>query len=333
MAKNSSFEQDVQAYWKKLHRKPVDSTLHRDFLKIHKTKEIELVPHKLMLNFVLPWLNGSYAVKRIYHDKNGYDVVIPTDNKPKVHLKRIRGHYYIDNEWIPSDKAWAYLNGEYMLKPSLTNDGTGVTKINVTNKKIYKKSKEITQEGIEKAYGSNFLVQEVAKQHAVMDKIHPSSVNTLRMVTLRWDGEISHLLTFARFGTNGKVKDNAGTGGVCCGVREDGSLLDFAIDKRKNVHHLHPTTEHSFKGVVLPSFDKMVSFVINLHKSILHHDYISWDIIIGQDSEPIFLELNFWGTSWIYQLAAKKPLFGSLNEELFKRVNGAQRDQRGRYTL
>ena len=330
MPKNDKFESEIQAYWKKLCGKPVKSDLHYNFEKIYGIQEVKLVPHSLMLKYILPWLNGANATKRIYHDKNGYGIVIPTEKQPITHLKRIRGNYYIDNEWIPSEKAWSHINGEYILKPSLTNDGVGVVKINVKDGKIYKKTAEIPRGVLEKAYGGNFLVQEIVKQHEVMNTIYPKSVNTLRMVTLRWRGDITHLLTFARFGTGDSVRDNAGMGGVCCGVEEDGSLMDFAIDVKKEIYQTHPTTKQPFKGVIIPSFDKMVSFAINLHKSILHHDYISWDIIVGQDAEPIFLELNFWGVSWIYQLASKKALFGDLTEQIIPKVFTAPRDKRGK---
>jgi len=57
---------------------------------------------------------------------------------------------------------------------------------------------------VEKEWGENFLVQKRIEQHPVTAKPHPASVNTLRMLTLRWEGEIRNLLSYIRIGTGGR---------------------------------------------------------------------------------------------------------------------------------
>jgi len=59
----------------------------------------------------------------------------------------------------------------------------------------------------------------------------------------------------------------------------------------------------------------------------LHHDFVSWDIIVGKDSKPIFLEANFKGAVWLYQLATERPLFGDLTEEILQHI-GSEIDSR-----
>src|SRR5699024_10162085 len=51
------------------------------------------------------------------------------------------------------------------------------------------------------------------------------------------------------------------------------------------------------------------------------HDFVSWDIIVGKDEKPIFLEANFKGAVWLYQLATERPLFGDLTEDIIQYVS------------
>src|SRR5699024_5121572 len=54
---------------------------------------------------------------------------------------------------------------------------------------------------------------------------------------------------------------------------------------------------------------------------ILHHDFVSWDIAIDVNGKPVFIEANFAGATWLYQLATQKPLFGELTEEILQHVS------------
>ena len=137
------------------------------------------------------------------------------------------------------------------------------------------------------------------------------------MVTLRWNNEIHHLLTFARIGSNNDVRDNASAGGVSIGVDDNGNFNDFAINKDLYVFKEHPTTGFKFSEMPpIPNYHKFIDFVKELHEDILHHDFISWDIIVGKEAQPILLEANFFGATWLYQLASQQPMFGDLTEEI-----------------
>src|SRR5699024_6601521 len=60
---------------------------------------------------------------------------------------------------------------------------------------------------------------------------------------------------------------------------------------------------------------------------ILHHDFVSWDIVVGNDGLPVFLEANFRGGTWFYQLLSEKPLFGDLTEEILEYMHKERKDE------
>src|SRR5699024_12503680 len=75
------------------------------------------------------------------------------------------------------------------------------------------------------------------------------------------------------------------------------------------------STNFSFKDneIQIPNYKYFKQFVEELHKNILHHDYVSWDIAVGHDGQPVFIEPNFRGTTWRYQLASQDRKSTRLN--------------------
>ena len=273
---NQDFVRSVQNYWQKSWGAPVDPTLHLAFSAITGKEEVTIVPTSIVWKEIVPVLNGP-GKKNVYRDKNLYDYLIPTKNAPETVIKRVRGQYFSgQNEIMTSDVAWQKVIDRAMdviIKPSTTNDGTGVQKITWRDNQPTIDQRPVDRVSLEEFYGPNFIIQEVIQQHPVMAVPHPDSVNTLRMVTLRLGGEIHYLLTFARFGVDGSVRDNAGTGGICCGITDNGEFMDFAIDEKARKHFNHPTTGFAFgSGTVIPDFKLFKNFVVELHHHILHHD-------------------------------------------------------------
>ncbi|MCR6112305.1 hypothetical protein HXA35_18395 [Bacillus sp. A301a_S52] len=328
---NKDFIHEVNDFWEEHYKKEIDPVLHLAFWNLTGKNDKRIIPGPVMWKEFIPFFNDM-DFRDAYSDKNIYDKLIDTSKTVKSIIKRVRGNYFdIENNNVDSATAFAIIikyNDDLIIKPSNTDNGKGINKLSIENGICKLKGKSVTIEDLEEIYGHNFIVQEKIKQHEVMAAPHPDSVNTLRMVTFRWKKEIRYLLTFARFGAHGAVNDNAGTGGVCCGVTDAGEFMDIAIDEHTNVYTNHPSTNYSFKEkAVIPNFDNFKKFVMNLHKEIIHHDFVSWDIAVGEEGEPVFLELNFRGATWLYQLAAQQPLFGNLTEEVMEYVAKSIKDR------
>ena len=317
---------EVQEYWLKHYKKEVSPITHLAYMNLTGEKDKRIVPSREMWNEMLPFFNDM-PIRPGYSDKNMYDTLVKTNNRPDIVLKRVHGNYFnTNNEYIDSltaEKILIKAKEDLIIKPSNADNGQGVGKILHRQGKIYYKEKSVSIEDLEKALGHNFIVQTVIKQHPLMAEPHPASVNSLRMVTFRWKGEIRHLLTYARFGGGNNVKDHAIAGGVSVSVDDDGVLGKYGLDTHCIVHTHHPTTNFSFvdNHIQIPNYKHFTQFVVNLHNNILHHDYVSWDIAVGEDGEPVFIEPNFRGTTWRYQLAAKRPIFGDLTEEVLQFVS------------
>ena len=320
---DENFVAEVKQYWQKYYHKNVDPMLHIAFMNLTGQKDPRIAFSGVWTE-IFPYFNDRNK-KQIYHDKNLYDHLIPSHRSVESILKRAHGLYFDNqNNCLEESRALQEIlsfKEDLIVKPSDTDNGKGIKKLKYRADALYLDGENLGLDLLEKRYGPNFSVQRVVEQHPVMAAPHPSSVNTLRMVTLRWKNEIRYLLTFARFGSDNGVQDNAGTGGLCIGVTDTGEFLNTSIDENCNTYTEHPTTGFSFKEMKsIPNFDYFKSYVKDLHKEILHQDLVSWDIVVGKDGLPVFLEANFMGATWLYQLAAQKSLFGDLTEEVLEHV-------------
>ena len=320
---DKTYIEETQKYWKKYYSRTIDPSLNVAFMNLTHKKGTRVIPGTIMWNEIIPFFN-DLSMTPGYKDKNIYDILIKTPRSVNTVLKCVRNHYYdsSNNNIEESNAKNIILNyRSLIIKPSNSNNGVGIAKLIIKNGQLLLNNKVVTMNDLANIYNSNFIVQEIIEQHSIMAAPHPSSVNSLRMVTFRWKGNIHHLLTFARFGANNDVKDNAGSGGVCLGVTDTGRFLDLAIDEKAQTYSHHPTTGFRFADMdQIPNFEEFKNFVITSHKDIIHHDFVSWDIAVGLDGLPIFIEANFAGATWLYQLAAQKPLFGELTEEVLHYV-------------
>lgn len=330
---DEEFVKEVQGYYKKHYNKEIDPITHIAYANLTNEKEVKILPQEFFRKKFLKVFNDSY-MNDMYRDKGLYDILFQTDQMVYNVIKCSRGHYYTkENEYLEINSAQQVLlndSDEYIIKPSDTNNGIGIEKIKVKNNELILKNEAITLKDIEVDYGYNFVVQRVLKQHDVMSKPHPNSINTLRMATLRFNGKIHNLYTFARFGQDGEIKDNANVGGLVVGVKENGEFMDYGLLKYQTVQQ-HPTTKVNIKDFgKVPNYDEALKFVRELHQNVLLQDYVAWDICISETGKPIFIEANFYGSSWVNQVALKKPMLGNMTDDILKYIHQNETSENAR---
>ncbi|GEL07621.1 sugar-transfer associated ATP-grasp domain-containing protein [Salisediminibacterium halotolerans] len=317
---------EVRNYWEEHYYKNVDTVLPTAFYSLTGNYEPRIIPQEQMRFEIIPFLNDKNQLG-MYKDKNMYDRLIPSDRTANTILKRVNGQYFDGrNIFLTRSEAANRIMRQQMdliVKASQSDDGKGIAKIVYRSGQYLLGKNKVNLKNIESIWGENYLIQTVIQQHEIMSAPHPHSLNTLRMVTLRWKGEIHHLLTYSRFGKDKSIQDNGGKGGISAGVTEEGFFKNFAIDKEANFYKKHPTTGYSFEenNVQVPNYEEFKLFVTELHEYILHHNFITWDIAVSPQGYPVFLEMNFWGANWLQQMVTEKPIFGELTEEILSAVS------------
>jgi len=227
-----------------------------------------------------------------YADKNLDEILLPNVKHPKSFLKNINGYYYSEGKPVSRDEAISLCWNipEAIIKPSLSLEGMGVCKISVKDGKTDLDNLSIAE--LFDSYKRNFLIQEAVHQHPRMAALNPTSVNTMRIMTYRSGLEVLLVYAVIRIGRKDQVIDNQSAGGISAKINEDGTLAKYAFGKAGDDMIEKTDTGVILEGYLLPSYDKAIETVKQLHYRLPLFDLIGWDISINEESEPVLIEWN-----------------------------------------
>jgi len=270
--------------------------------------------------YVIPSLN-RHDFKDAYLDKNIYSELFPFVRQPLTVVKNIHGHYYHQGEEISKSQAVALVMdaaGELMIKPTVeTCNGEGVEQITDFN--------EAALDALFTHYSYNFIVQEKVKQHPELQRVNPTSLNSMRLYTYRrLDGTYEFLYPFAhmRFGGKGAIKDNVSQGGGTCLILEDGTV-DDRVYRFKHMEVSSLRQETGVENLVVPNYQRVIDTLISMHKRLPYFDFVGWDVTVLPDGEPLLIEFNLVPSVEGPQMMAG-PMFGQYLDEVVERARQAE---------
>ena len=151
------------------------------------------------------------------------------------------------------------------------------------------------------------VLEQVLKQHEDMARLHPASVNTMRILTDLVDDTVHIAYITVKMGRGGGVCDNSGQGGVLCRVDiESGRICSPATDDYFNVYDKHPDTGIVFQGYQLPMVDEAIALAKKAARKVPQVGHVGWDVAITPDGPAIIEGNDFPGTD-LCQLAPFYP--------------------------
>ena len=158
-------------------------------------------------------------------------------------------------------------------KPVDSSLGKGIELINTENKDLNVLFNDIL------TVNNEFVLEEPIKQSKEMAKLHPESVNTVRVIPyMKEDGTVIIHYPFLKIGQNNSFVDNAGAGGIVAAINnENGKVLSDGMDESLNVYKKHPNTKVKIKGLQLPDWDGLISLATKLVKENPEARYVGWD--------------------------------------------------------
>ena len=164
------------------------------------------------------------------------------------------------------------------------------------------------------------VLEQVLRQHEDMARLHPSSVNTMRILTDLVDDTVHIAYITVKMGRSGGVCDNSGQGGVLCRVDiESGKICSPATDDYFNVYDKHPDTGIVFRGYQLPMVDEAIALAKKAARKVPQVGHVGWDVAITPNG-PAIIEGNDFPGPDLCQLyphyAEKHGLWPYYNELL-----------------
>lgn len=290
------------------------------FTGIHSDRYISM---DLYYFYILPCLN-KFDFKNAYTDKNIYSTIFAGVRQPETVVKCMNGVFF-DGEGrsVSKDDAVALLDSEKsncIIKPTIDScNGNGVAAFRCG----------CSQAQID-GYWPDFIVQRKVLQHAAMSRLNESSVNTIRVFTHRDAGghiRVLEDMTFLRVGGKGSVKDNGSSGGWLAGVVDVNGRIADTCCKFKNSNPVPLSECLGMDYFVVPNFANVYPFAASLHERMPYFDLLGWDIAIGQQGEPVFIEMNVEPSVEGPQLT-RGPAFGNLLDEIMDRVSSVKRTKK-----
>ena len=167
----------------------------------------------------------------------------------------------------------------------------------------------------------NVVIQEGIKQHEILSRLNPESVNTIRIIThLTNKGDVKMRSAILRMGRKNSIVDNASSGGVTVGIMPDGRLKPEGYDVKGNRYSCHPDSKIKFNEIVIPNFQKLIDNIKQMQWFLPQFRMPSWDIAIDSEGNPRIVEVNMNKGQLEFHQLDNGPIFGEDTEEVLKEV-------------
>lgn len=181
-----------------------------------------------------------------------------------------------------------------IAKPVDGINGRDVFALRIANGTLFIDDAPSTFEALKARLTRRYLLESRLQQHPALARLHPQSINTVRLVTFYRDGDVVLFTAAFRAGTGGSTTDNWTSGGVLVSIdpqsgtlRGDGYLKPGFGQRVSR----HPDSGLPFDGFVVPHFAEAVDLVRRFHSYLPGIHSIGWDIAITPEG-PAVIEAN-----------------------------------------
>ena len=222
---------------------------------------------------------------------------------------------FIHRKWMlvdsstPSEDIQQFINSfDVIAKPTDAESGKGVFKISQGKAD----ARQILSGKLP------ILLEECVKNVDVLAAFHPSSLNTIRVVTISNGEEAKLFAATLRTGNNNSVYDNCDAGGYFAEVdTETGEILSNGVTEMGDEVEFHPISGKRFKGLICPNWSEVVKVC---KKAALYNPkmvIVAWDIAITPLGIEI-IEANSIPSVEIHQVplhtGVRKKFYGMLED-------------------
>jgi hypothetical protein len=295
----------------------IDYTAHEFYAQKTGAFNPYYLPDDIWFTYIDNYYNDA-DMAYYFDNKCEYQRLFPNVNRPSNILYRENGIWFNENESVVSEKeiiATIRNEGDLFIKEAKeSSGGHGVTFYSAkdgTTKEFY----DIIA-GIE----GDLVVQRGIVQHDSLKKLNESSVNTIRVLSF-FDKEQVHIVSsILRMGINGAKVDNASSGGITCGISDNGRLKSVAYKANGERYENHPSSNVIFDGYEVPSYKKIIECVDKTHPSFPYFRLISWDFAVDSEGVPVFVEANLRQGELDFHQLNNGAVFEPYIDEMFKEV-------------
>jgi len=308
--------------WSKIGSKP-NIKWYKVYASINQIDDPNYITEVDYYNKVEPALNNR-AFSEAYCEKNYYHKYLDDRLLPRIYIRNIEGVYYDQaykriNSFVEIENNIPQAIDRLIVKIAVdSGGGKGVelfTKMDQDWKN--KDGKKLSKEYLERVYKKNYIIQEYIQQHSFYSQFNISSVNTVRLFTYRSvrTNEIIPLQAVLRIGRPGANVDNQAAGGVACGIKDNGQLNNFGVNKKGN-------KLIEFNGVIFNQvglvykYNEIVDLGLNIANMYHYHRLLGFDICVDHKGDILIIEINNRNHEINFLQMNNGPLFREYTEEI-----------------
>ncbi|MFT3830877.1 MAG: sugar-transfer associated ATP-grasp domain-containing protein [Opitutaceae bacterium] len=178
-------------------------------------------------------------------------------------------------DW-PQLREFGRRHAQFICKPRDAACGQGIRLAQATELDTAEKFQAILA-----GYAGGLVVEELIRQAPEMAAFHPSSVNTIRLLTLNLGANPVLYNPMLRTGSGGAVVDNGGAGGILAAI--DIATGEIATDGQNRdgiVFTHHPDTGVAYRGRRVPRWTELLALAQSLCQVVPTNRYTGWDFAL-----------------------------------------------------
>lgn len=197
-------------------------------------------------------------------------------------------------------KSFLDKHGTFICKPIDGGCGVGIKIISFRRKT---ETAEQLFEMLNTVYGNKCIIEELIVQDKKINELHHSSVNTVRIPTIRFDDRVEIIHPFLRVGKGNSITDNAGSGGIICAIDVETGTIFATADEFGKTYDVHPDTGIPLIGFTIPRWEEAKNMVKTMALIVPSNRYCSWDMALTSSGWEM-VEVNAKG-QFVWQYATK----------------------------
>ncbi len=228
------------------------------------------------------------------------------------HLNSVENRHYLDNKWEAYELMKPYYRREailikqaddydafaefvqkhpdFVVKPVGMSAGRGVHKEScrgVAAKELFDKILQERNALAEKYhYGdsSAMMLEEIVDQDERMAALHPASLQSIRLVTVRVGDKVNIWYPRIDIGRGGSFLINAAAGSIMALVDpKTGVIKGKGIPESGELFEVHPDTGVRIEGFQIPEWDALIEMATDLMLNVMPDiRYVGWDMALSK---------------------------------------------------
>ncbi len=310
-----AYKNSIRPYWAQYGVKP-RLAMVKSVYDVSGSLDPRYIPDDIWLQDIVAHFNDRRFTVPLA-DKNLNGMLFPGVKRPETLFRHMSGTFCLDDfAPISRDRALALCGtpGSWVIKPSLDSfQGRDVQFFEGSG------DRESAEALLARYADTDYIVQRAVKQHPELGKFNPTSINTIRLITLVFRQEARVLSACLRVGAPGSRVDNMGAGGICFAIHPDGRMDSIACAKRNGrIVHISYEDDPLYQNVTVPCYDKVSAAAVSLAEKTPHLRLIAWDFAVDETGEPVLIEFNARSPGQNQEICG--PSFGDITDEVLAEV-------------